>query len=175
MSDMGGPDLSTPLNGTKATIRGLELTWQQNLTMLPSPFDGLGLYSNYTVTTSHANYGAARPGETLPFSRQSKSMGNFAVSYEKYGFFLRVSANYRSPFIEEGGIGASAATDTWVDDHMQIDVSTNYRLTKRLTIYAELLNVNEEPYIMHWTENGNLLRKAEYYKFGANVGIKFKL
>ncbi len=171
----GGLDLSTPLNGKKATLRGLELTWQQNLTMLPSPFDGLGVYSNYTLTDSDANYGAARPGEHLPFSRQSKTMGNLALSYEKYGFFIRVSANYRSPYIEDGGIGTSVATDTWVDDHMQIDVSTNYRLTKRFTIYAEFLNVNEEPYIMHWTENGNLLRKAEYYKFDANIGIKFKL
>lgn len=174
-SGQGGADLNIPLNGKKATIKGLELTWQQNLTMLPSPFDGFGIYSNYTLTDSDANYGAARPGEHLPFSRQSKSMGNFAVSYEKYGFFVRVSLNYRSPYIEDGGLGGNLATDTWVDDHTQIDVSTNYRLTKRLTVYAELLNVNEEPYIMHWTENGNLLRKAEFYKFGANVGVRFKL
>lgn len=174
-SGQGGVDLSTPLNGKKAKIRGLELTWQQNLTMLPSPFDGLGLYSNFTVTDSDANYGAARPGESLPFSRQSKSMGNLALSFEKYGFFVRVSLNYRSPYIEDGGIGANLATDTWVDDHTQIDISTNYRITRQLTIYAELLNVNEEPYIMHWSRNGNLLRKAEYYRYGANVGVKFKL
>lgn len=170
-----GYDLRTPLNGKKATIRGLELAWQQNFTMLPSPFDGLGLYSNYTITDSNANYGAARPGERLPFSRQSKNLGNLAISYEKYGFFIRVSLNYRSPFIEEGGIGANAATDLWVDDHKQIDISTNYRVTKQLTVYAELLNVNEEPFILNWTKNGNLLRKAEYYKFGANIGLKFKL
>jgi len=170
-----GYDLRTPLNGKKATIRGLELAWQQNFTMLPSPFDGLGLYSNYTITDSNANYGAARPGERLPFSRQSKNLGNLAISYEKYGFFIRVSLNYRSPFIEEGGIGANAATDLWVDDHKQIDISTNYRVTKQLTVYAELLNVNEEPFILNWTKNGKLLRKAEYYKFGANIGLKFKL
>lgn len=170
----GGLDLVTPLNGQRAKIRGLELTWQQNLTMLPSPFDGLGLYSNYTLTDSEANYGAARPGESLPFSRQSKAMGNFAISYEKYGFFIRASLNYRSPYIEDGGLGANVATDTWVDDHTQIDVSMNYRVTKQFQVYAELLNVNEEPYIMHWTENGNLLRKAEYYKYGANLGVRFK-
>ena len=171
----GGLDLSTPLNGTKATIRGLELTWQQNLSMLPSPFDGLGFYSNYTVTDSDANYGAARPGERLPFSRQSKEMGNFAVSYEKYGFFLRVAANYRSPFIEDGGIGSGPATDTWVSSHLQVDITSNYRLSKQLTIYAEILNVNEEPYIMHWTKDSALLRKAEYYKYGANVGVRYRL
>jgi TonB-dependent receptor len=171
----GGLDLNTPLNGEKASIKGLELTWQQNLTMLPSPFDGLGIYSNFTITDSHANYGAARPGERLPFSRQSKSMGNLAVSYEKYNFFIRASLNYRSPFIEDGGIGANLATDTWVDDHLQIDISTNYRLTRQLTLYAEFLNVNQEPYIMHWTKDGNRLRKAEYYKYGANIGVRFKL
>lgn len=174
-SGQGGTDLNTPLNGTKATIRGIELTWQQNLTMLPSPFDGLGIYSNYTLSDGKANYGAARPGETLPFSRQSRDMGNVALSYEKYGFLLRVSLNYRSPYIEDGGIGTNKATDLWVDDHKQIDISSSYRLSKRLTVFAELTNVNEEPYIMHWTEHGGLLRKAEYYKFGANLGIRFKL
>lgn len=170
-----GADLATPLNGTKATIRGLEVTWQQNLTMLPSPFDGLGIYSNYTISDGKANYGAARPGETLPFSRQSRDMGNLALSYEKYGFMLRVSLNYRSPYIEDGGIGSNKATDLWVDDHKQVDISSSYKLSKRLTAFAELTNVNEEPYIMHWTKNGGLLRKAEYYKFGASLGIRFKL
>ncbi|MSU66395.1 MAG: TonB-dependent receptor [Opitutus sp.] len=171
----GGLDLSTPLNGPKATIRGLELTWQQNLTMLPSPFNGLGFYTNYTITDSDANYGAARPGEHMPFSRQSKAMGNFAVSYEKYGFFLRVAANYRTPYIEDGGIGSGPATDTWVSSHLQVDITTNYQITKRLTVYGEFLNVNEEPYIMHWAKDSTLLRKAEYYKFGANIGVRFRL
>jgi outer membrane receptor protein involved in Fe transport len=143
--------------------------------MLPSPFDGLGIYSNYTISDGKANYGAARPGEILPFSRQSRDMGNVALSYEKYGFLLRVSLNYRSPYIEDGGIGSNKATDLWVDDHKQVDISSSYRLTQRLSVFAELTNVNEEPYIMHWTEHGGLLRKAEYYKYGANLGIRFKL
>jgi TonB-dependent receptor len=173
----GGTDLVTPLNGKSAKIRGIELTWQQNFTMLPSPFDGLGLYSNYTLTDSHADFGAARPGERLPFTRSSKKMANLAVSYEKYGFFLRVALNYRSPYLDDdvGAVGASAATDTWVDDHTQIDVSTNYRINRNFTVYAEFLNVNKEPYIMHWGHDGTLLRKAEYYRMNVNVGLRYKL
>jgi TonB-dependent receptor len=174
----GGSDLSTPLNGESARIRGLEITWQQNFTMLPSPFDGLSLYSNCTLTDSHADYGDARPGERLPLTRSSKKMANLALAYEKYGFFVRVALNYRSPYLDDDvgqGLGANVATDTWVDDHTQIDVSTNYRVTRQITLYAEALNVNKAAYLMRWGHDSTLLRKAEYYRPNINVGVRYKL
>jgi TonB-dependent receptor len=174
----GGRTLVQPLNGNTAKIVGLEATWQQQFTFLPSPFDGLGLYANATMNSSNTDYGAARPGENVAFSRQSKRIANLALSYEKYDFFLRVSLNYRSPFIEEAGFGADASTDLWVDDHTQIDVSANYKLTKNFTVYAEILNLTEEPYIMRWGNGAggpsNLLRKSEFYKYTADFGVRFR-
>jgi TonB-dependent receptor len=165
------------LNGKTAKIVGLEATWQQQFTFLPSPFDGLGLYANATLNSSRTDYGAARPNENVPFSRQSKRISNLAISYEKYNFFLRVSLNYRSPYIEEGGFGTSPATDTYVDDHSQIDLSVNYRLTQNFTIYAEVLNLTEEPYILRWGSGGapgSLLRKSEFYKYTADFGVRYR-
>src|SRR5690606_2625588 len=40
--------VSTPQNAETAEIRGIELGFQQSLTMLPAPFDGLGVSANAT-------------------------------------------------------------------------------------------------------------------------------
>jgi hypothetical protein len=40
-------DVSEPRNAQSATLRGLEVGWQQTLTFLPQPFDGLGFADQY--------------------------------------------------------------------------------------------------------------------------------
>jgi outer membrane receptor protein involved in Fe transport len=46
-----------PVNGDDATVYGAEVAWQQRFDFLPDPFNGAGLYFNYTFTHSEADYG----------------------------------------------------------------------------------------------------------------------
>ena len=48
-------EATVPINGDKAKIWGLELSYQQALRFLPSPLDGFGVYSNYTYAKSRAD------------------------------------------------------------------------------------------------------------------------
>lgn len=167
---INGGALTMPLNGDSATVTGLEVEWQRQFTNFPAPFDGLGLFANLTLTDSESTLGGGRRGEKVPFLNQSKTIYNLAVSYEKHGFFLRASLNHRSRYLSL--LGSSTSGDQYVLDHTQLDISTNYRISPRYTIYAELLNVTEEPYkAVYNVTNG--LRKFEYYAWTANVGIKF--
>src|SRR5262249_11037676 len=43
-----------PVNGPSAHVGGIELAWQQHLTMLPGLAAGLGVLANYSWTTSQA-------------------------------------------------------------------------------------------------------------------------
>ena len=54
--DRGGDsyDVTEPQNGPTASVTGVELAVQNQLRFLPAPFDGIGLYANYTFTTSSA-------------------------------------------------------------------------------------------------------------------------
>ena len=52
------------------------------LAFLPAPFDGLGVYANYTFTDSSAVF-PGRDGERATLPGQSRHVGNLAVSYEK--------------------------------------------------------------------------------------------
>ncbi|HTO04425.1 MAG TPA: TonB-dependent receptor, partial [Opitutus sp.] len=161
--------LTTPLNGDSASVSGLEVDMQQQFTALPPPFDGFGIYANFTLTDSESVLGGSRQGESVPFLNQSKKLANFALSYEKHGFFARVSLTHRSRYLAL--IGASTSGDQYVEDHSQVDVSTNYKVSNRVTIYAEFLNVTNEPYSAVYNVTGGL-RKAEFYSWSANAGIK---
>ncbi|MEY3774582.1 MAG: Colicin receptor precursor [Verrucomicrobiota bacterium] len=165
----GVNNLTTPLNGKTAKINGLEVTYQQQFAFLPAPFDGLGFFSNLTFTNGRADLGDARPGERMPFAGQSKRIANLALSYEKHGFLLRASLNFRSAYLND--IGGAPDEDVYVDRHQQIDVTTSYKITSRVSVFAEFLNMNNRPYRAYYGESGGT-QKHETYKWAANTGIK---
>ena len=66
--------VTEPLNGDTATLTGFELALQNQLRFLPSPFDGIGVYANYTWTDSTAKFPNHLGDSTLP--GQSRHVGN---------------------------------------------------------------------------------------------------
>ena len=46
--------MTTPRNAQSATLRGIEFGWQQSLTFLPAPFDGLvEIHQGARIRTGH--------------------------------------------------------------------------------------------------------------------------
>jgi TonB-dependent receptor len=170
-----GYELTTFVNGDQGKIRGLEVAWQQQLRFLPAPFDGLGLMANFTWTDSEAKY-PTRAGEKLDFIGQSKGFGNLALTYEKRGFFVRVAVNVRSPRLrEDEPLGADANTDRWVDRQQQLDVTASYRLSRNWEVFAEGLNLNDEPFRVYFGKNSHRFVQFEEYGWSANFGVRWKL
>lgn len=166
---VNGGSLTTPLNGDSASVTGVEADWQQQFTGLPAPFDGLGLFANITLIDSESTLGGGRRGEKVPFLNQSKTLYNVALSYEKHGFFARLSLNHRSRYLSL--LGGSTAGDQYVQDHSQLDFSTNYKVNSRVTLYAEMLNLTKEPYEARYNLTGGI-RKVEFYSWSINAGLK---
>ncbi|MCC6416029.1 MAG: TonB-dependent receptor [Opitutaceae bacterium] len=174
-----GYEITSFRNGSSGVIRGLELAYQQQLQMLPTPFDGLGVLANITFADSKADY-PTRAGEHLAFVGQSDRVGNVALTYEKNGFFVRVALNFRSERLrEDEPLGGDAIEDFWIDDFKQLDLTTSYRITKSLEVFAELLNLTNEPFRVY-QKGGNLspakrLVQFEEYDWSANFGVRWKL
>ena len=133
--------ITRPENGDSGHIYGLELAWQQTFDFLPSPFDGLGVYSNYTYAKSSADLPFDIGKTELPGT--SRHNYNVALAYEKYGFNTRLAYNYRSKFIQEFDVGDADFNVFW-DDRSSLDLTASYRIGERWQVFGELNNITDE-------------------------------
>jgi TonB-dependent receptor len=170
--------LTTFANGSSGYIQGVELAYQQKLSMLPAPFDGFGVLANITFIDASAEY-PTRPGENLPFIGQSERVGNLALTYEKAGFFARLALNFRSERLrEDEPVGGEAAEDRYVDDFAQLDLSTSYRISENWEVFGEVTNLTNEPFRVHFKTPGggpDRLTQFEEYDWSAAFGVRWKL
>lgn len=171
---IGDYDLTTWQNGDSGHILGVELAGQLELSSLASWLDGFSVLANITFSDSEADVRDSE-GEnprTVDFVRNSDTVGSFALSYEKHGFFIRLSGTYRSSYLDE--LGDEPTEDRYIDDHFQLDLSTAYTFAKKYTIFANFINLTDEPLKAYWGESERL---SQYEKYGwsARIGLKVTL
>ncbi len=155
-----------PVNGPNATLSGFELQWYQALTFLPGALDGLGIYLNYTNTTSKAKY-YDRDATSLP--GQAANVGNIGLSYEKYGFGAKIAANFHGEYIAE--VGGDEDEDIYYSKNTQIDLSASYRIKNNIKLYADVTNITNEP-VVYYIGDPEFPIARELYSFGVRAGIK---
>src|SRR4030095_12092479 len=110
-------EIVQPQNAESGEIFGIELNYQQAFTMLPAPFDGLGISLGYTYSDSEAT--VFDRDEKVPFFLQSEHVANLALFYERAGLGLRLGYSYKSEYLD--AIRDSPATDLYVDESRQMD------------------------------------------------------
>lgn len=161
-------------NGDGGTIFGVELAYQQKLSFLPAPFDGFSIEGNLTLSDSEAEVPATEDGEyearTIEFIGQSDTVGSAALSFEKWNLFVRLSGTYQSAYLD--GLGEEAYEDEYIDDHFQMDLSMSYTVQETYTVYANFININNEPLKAYWGES-ELLKQYEEYGMSVRAGVKF--
>ena len=71
-------------------------------------------------------------------------------------------------------MGGEPASDLFVDDHQQLDFSASQRVTSKLRIFLELINLTDEPYRVY---EGSVDRpiQEEYYSWWGTIGVKVNL
>lgn len=166
-----------PINGDNARIWGLELSYSQAFTMLPSPLDGLLLQANYTYTDARgkvANDGDINDLRRIALPSTSKHTANITLGYEKGPISVRLAGTYRDKYLDE--LGGVAEEDRFVDDHFQLDLSAKYKVTNNIQLFYEWVNINNAKYVAYNKFGGrqNLLQFEEYnwtMKFGAKVNF----
>ena len=142
-----------PQNGEDATVTGIELNYQQTLSMLPAPFDGIIVGANYTYTDSEGQY-LNGDGDLVdvPLPKTSEHVANGIVGYEKDGFSLRAALSYRSEYLDEVNEGDG---DRYVLGRTLLDVTASYEVTENVKIYGEVSNLTNEKWTaVYRTEDG---------------------
>jgi TonB-dependent receptor len=142
--------LTTLQNGSKGSIKGFELAYQQFYDFLPKPLDGFGLGANLTYVESKGGKNTAldptdpnqvsNSQQTLPLEGLSKWSYNLFAMYEKYGFSARLAYNWRSHYL----LTTSAANinePVWSRSYGQLDGSIFYNVFKNVKVGVQATNL----------------------------------
>lgn len=157
-----------PENAESGEIRGIEVNYQQQFTFLPSPFDGLGLSANGTLVESSTEvFGRA---EELPFFRQSDTLGNVAIFYEKYGFSARLALAHRSDYLEAL---IAPGIDLYISPRNQLDFKATYEIREGLEVFGSILNINDAP-LETYLGDEDRISSREIYSWSAAVGLNVR-
>jgi TonB-dependent receptor len=171
--EAGGPydgfEVTQPVNGDKATLLGVEVNWQQQFTFLPGFWSGFGIYANYTYTDSKADL-TGRDDTVLP--GQAGNVGNFALTYEKYGFQGRLSFAYYGEYIYE--VGETPEEDIYYDKNLRIDFNASQQITRNLQAYLQFVNLSDTP-LRYYIGDTNRPIQREFYSWWTQLGLRFNL
>ena len=165
--------VSQRVNGPNATVKGIELAWQHVF-----GDSGFGFNANATFVETNK-----------PYDRTDLSQSGFAVTglansanlvafYDKNGFEFRTAVNWRDKYLLQFGQAqnnsAFGAEPTFVNSALQIDLSTNIRLTDQFSVFGEALNITNETYSTHGRFSNQLLDVYGYgRRFTAGVRYRF--
>ncbi|MGK6325416.1 TonB-dependent receptor domain-containing protein, partial [Sphingomonas sp. DT-51] len=133
--------VTAPRNANTARIRGVELNLQQALAFLPGALSGLGVAANATfLDTEFTFLTTAGPRETGLYL-QPDATANATVYYQRGRFEGRVSWNYIGGFLETINDTIPNADQYW-KERSTFDANLSFRMTPRLTLYAEGQNLS---------------------------------
>jgi len=174
-TDPAYPDFKVTrvINGNKATVKGAEFNWQQQLAFLPAGWDGLLVGASGTWLDTDFDPGVAgRERDDFMLPRASKHVYTAHIGYEKAGFSTRVAAVYRSEYLDT--LGDSAAYDIYVAPNTQLDFSLDYKITANVSVYLEAQNLLDKPLELYQGTRSRTLQMEEYgrtYALGLKVAL----
>jgi TonB-dependent receptor len=163
-------------NAKGADVYGVELGFERDLSFLPEPLDGFGVFSNFTVTKSEVDTGIpARSGLRTPLFGQVENSYNVGVTYQKYGFRSRVAYNWRDSYLDFGGLNADPRLDRYLDRIGSLDITASYAFRKGITLFTEFRNVTNSPDRAYAGNNSTRPTYNEYRDWSANLGLRWSL
>jgi TonB-dependent receptor len=141
----GGPPrpaiarISGVINQLPMTVRGIEVSVQQNFDFLPGFLKGFGDAANYTYTTIKGHDSSGNP-ITLP--SVAKNNVNVIGYYENKLFGIRLTYNWRGDY--DLAAGNSFVGDARsVKARSQLDASASINITKWLALSVDAFNLTD--------------------------------
>ncbi len=166
-------EVTRVINGDKAKVFGAEFNWQQQLSFLPSGWDGLLVGASGTWLDTDFNPGVeGRENDDFTLPRASRHVYSAHLGYEKAGFSTRLAAVYRSEYLDT--LGDSRAFDIYVAPNTQLDFSLDYKITSNVSVYLEAQNLLDKPLELYQGVRSRTLQNEEYgrtYALGLKVAL----
>ena len=176
--------INTIVNGTGASLKGVEIAVQGPFSFLPGFLSRFGGILNATFVDSDADYTVSGPavvpgGGTVATVRNATLFGlskrafNGTLYYEDAKFSARVSASYRSKYIDQNS-GTGNIFEGY-NSTVNVDASVRYKLTDWIELSLEGINLTDDYRDRYTDLDAN--RNYEQLHFGRTIqlGARFKL
>ncbi len=161
-------NINSKINGPDATVKGVEIALQHVF-----GDSGFGFNANATLPSSNRPYDPTNvSGGSFSITGLAKS-ANFVGFYDKNGFQIRGALNWRDSYLlqlGQGQGGTFGAEPVYVDEQLQLDASASYDITKQITVFGEVTNINNSTYSTHGRFDNQVLDVWSYgrrFTFGA--------
>lgn len=149
--------IDRPINGSGGIVRGLELSYQQELIY------GFGIIANYTFVDGERNNPKSTDINAVPGT--SKHTVNLTSYYENERISSRLAYNYRTKF-------ATGVGETSMDNFGQLDANLTIKLNQQFALIFDAINLTNET---TFTYERNHYAPTGIYKNGRRfyVGIRY--
>jgi TonB-dependent receptor len=150
-----------------ASVKGVELNYQQQFVFLPGALSGFGFDGNVTYNDSS---GQIRPGETHTLPQTSPWNYNAALYFEKYGLDLRLGASFVSKNL--WAVGSDDATDLYSQPRFRLDFGSSYTFLENYEFYFDVKNITNTKLEFTQTPSAAYPVQREFYGADYLFGIR---
>jgi TonB-dependent receptor len=179
--DFAGDLVSQWLNVGNSRLYGLEVSYQQRLSMLPGGLGGFGMFANYSWTGSRVTSIPGRT-DTPAMQRQAPNSWNFSPTYDRGRLSVRLGLSYNGASIYQyqyqttadvNKLGPTGPTgDVYTLPHFQLDAQSSVRLGRGLSATVYGLNLTDEVF-GYYNGSTTFVNQREYYKPTIAAGLRY--
>jgi TonB-dependent receptor len=136
-ADQNRYNVTLARNGAGSTVRGVELSYSQGLSFLPRPFNTMNVQLNFTRVSISGETFAVKLAQLQGATTKS---ANFILGWRLGRFNLLTTVHYTGEV--ETAFGATAtAPSTFTEEVTKTDITVNYTVSPRATIYLQVRNI----------------------------------
>jgi iron complex outermembrane recepter protein len=185
-------NVTRPVNGDGAKVKGFELAYQTFFDQLPAPWNGLGLQTNFTfvdnvgvkntgVTTVSGNGGTNQDSNIsftdLPLEGFSKTSYNIVLMFEKEKYSARLAYNWRDDYLISQA-DCCVKLPIWQDAYGQLDASVHFKPSSNWDIFLDAQNLTEQETVLRQQVNnqGLLLPRSWFTNdLRLQLGLRYRI
>ncbi|MFZ5495472.1 MAG: TonB-dependent receptor [Verrucomicrobiota bacterium] len=131
--------LNTTLNGGKARVRGLELSWQQQVNFGPNWLRKFGFFANYTRITAEGDYGTGAAQGVTQLAEFVPETWNVGLRFARGRFRANYLVNYTGEYLF--AYSADPTRLRYKTAFTNTTISTSWAFKPSLEAYLDAYNV----------------------------------
>ena len=167
-----GYELRTKDNGGAATIKGIELNYNQQLVFLPGWLSGLSVFGNYTQLKTNGDYGGTSASPVTELAGFVPKSANIGIALTRWGLDIRLKSTYKGKWLT--GYSTNAGAVRYTHARSNLDLNILYRFNPRYSVYFDWANIENEAEAIDYQYRPELVRTNNPTGSRFNLGARVK-